>query len=453
MTKGFLIPAQRNQLEKILTDEIPERWQRYARLILLYDDGYLTHQIAQAVGLSRSRVRYWRRQFQAKGLSIFPDEASLAAQDTSPESASLSEPAPAEPSPTEPGGESDELSHEMVEPKVKKPQKPSPLNTFLATAKRIKSPGVMPGDPLAESGRKVMRYHFAQMLLHENGTRLGEDIEELHDMRVATRRMRAAMEVFKEAFAPKAIKPHLKGLRTTGRALGRVRDLDVFLEKANKYLSEQPPDFHPGLLPLLSAWEKQRELDRQEMLTYLDSERYQSFKEIFFDFLSTAGAGARAIHQDNPSPNLVKEIVPELVYARLGVVRAFDAILDNATIEQLHALRIEFKKLRYTVEFFREVLGETSKAVIDDIKKMQDHLGDLNDAQVATEILRDFLTQWDFHETTKPLQERVSPQPIMAYLSYQYEQRHHLMLTFRETWAYFSRPEFRYNLALAISVL
>ena len=73
--------------------------------------------------------------------------------------------------------------------------------------------GIHPHDLLSEAGRKVMRYHFAEMLRHEAGTRLGEDIEALHDMRVATRRLRAAFEVFGSAFDKKALKPHLDGLR------------------------------------------------------------------------------------------------------------------------------------------------------------------------------------------------------------------------------------------------
>jgi CHAD domain-containing protein len=76
-------------------------------------------------------------------------------------------------------------------------------------------------------------------------------------------------------------------------------------------------------------------------------------------------------------------LAPLLIYTRLASVRAFNAILPDASIEQLHGLRIEFKKLRYTIEFFREVLGEEARAVIDDLKALQDHLGDLNDAQGA----------------------------------------------------------------------
>ena len=64
---------------------------------------------------------------------------------------------------------------------------------------------------------------------------LGENIEELHDMRVATRRMRSAFDIFSPAFDPKIMKRHLKGLRTIGRVLGQVRDMDVILENALTY--------------------------------------------------------------------------------------------------------------------------------------------------------------------------------------------------------------------------
>lgn len=65
---------------------------------------------------------------------------------------------------------------------------------------KLKDPGVLPDDPMSEAGRKVLRFHFGRMLEHEPGTRLGDDIEELHDMRVATRRMRSAFRVFTSYF-------------------------------------------------------------------------------------------------------------------------------------------------------------------------------------------------------------------------------------------------------------
>ena len=313
--------------------------------------------------------------------------------------------------------------------------------------------GIDPSDPMAEAGRKVLLFHFAEMLRHEEGTRLGEDIEALHDMRVATRRMRAAFEIFGEAFEPQAIKPHLKGLRATGRALGRVRDLDVFMEKAQHYLETLPENNRDGLEPLLHDWRAQRELARAEMLAHLNSESYHHFKWAFNEFLSTSGAGARPAAPDQPAPSAVREIAPVLIYTRLAEVRAYDRILEHASIEQHHALRIEFKKLRYTVEFFREVLGEEVKPVINALKKMQDHLGDLNDADVATLILHNFLNEWEIQQTGLPVGERQNPEAIVTYLAARHTERHQLMASFREAWESFIRPEFRRNLALAVSAL
>ena len=89
-----------------------------------------------------------------------------------------------------------------------------------------KRPGILPADTMAEAAVKTLRFHLARMLEHEAGTRLGEDSEELHVMRVSSRRMRMALRVFDEYLDRQAMRPVLKGLRRTGRTLGAVRDLD-----------------------------------------------------------------------------------------------------------------------------------------------------------------------------------------------------------------------------------
>ncbi len=203
---------------------------------------------------------------------------------------------------------------------------------------------MQPGDTLAEAGRKVWLYHLAQMLLNEEGTRLGADIEALHDMRVATRRMRAAFEVFGDAYEPRVLKAHLRGLRATGRALGKVRDLDVFLEKAHVYGDTLTPGEQEGLQPLLDAWKQQREAARDSMIAYLDGNKYPGFTRKFYRFLTTPDGGARRNPDGLPTASLVREVAPKLIYTRMAAVRAFDSILGNASLEQFHALRIEFKE-------------------------------------------------------------------------------------------------------------
>ena len=214
MPGDLLNPTQRQCLEALSRDGQTDTLRRCAQIVLLYDDGQPTRQVAQAVGRSRGRVRYWYRQFRDRGMTMFPAVPPVA-MSAAADSTSASIP-PARQTSSVP---------EPLAP-AQQPEVPSPP-ALLDSLKNVRAPGVQPDDLLAEAGRKVLRYHFTAMLRHEAGTRLGEDSEALHDMRVATRRMRAAFEVFGEVFRPKVLKTHVKRLRTAGRTLGRVRDLDV----------------------------------------------------------------------------------------------------------------------------------------------------------------------------------------------------------------------------------
>jgi len=154
-----------------------------------------------------------------------------------------------------------------------------------------------------------------------------------------------------------------------------------------------------------------------------------------------------------PAPVRVREVAPVLIYERLAAVRAYGPALPTASFEQLHRLRIEFKRLRYAVEFFREVLGDEAREVIADLKQLQDHLGSLNDANVACQVLSEFLEGQEEKPVRRQTVRRNKREPVAAYLALQHAERQQLLVSFPEAWAYFERPEFRRNLALAISVL
>lgn len=431
MAEQLLQPDQISALEELVKKAGLLTMQRRARILLLYNEGKDTREISQVVGLSLRTVRYWRREFLDRGMKIFSVEEELEKTEKSTEEPPFEKSPKIETAPV--------------------PKKKIPGETRFP--KVSKTPGIKVDDSMTEAGRKILRFHFAHMLSHEKGTRLGEDLEELHDMRVATRRMRSAFEVFGPFFKPKVVKSHLKRLRAAGRALGHVRDLDVFIEKAEHYLATLPEEERTGLEPLLDAWQHEHTIERDKMLAYLDSKDYQQFKQDFNEFVSKPGMDALPDLIASPKPYLVKHVVPVLIYTRLAAVRAYDRIIANAAIEQLHALRIEFKKLRYAVEYFQEVLGEQAKDVINDIKSLQDHLGDLNDANVACQILREFTETWEERQIILPLQERKNSEPVVAYLATKHNERHNLIITFPEAWTYFNRPDMMTNIALAISVL
>jgi CHAD domain-containing protein len=151
---------------------------------------------------------------------------------------------------------------------------------------------------------------------------------------------------------------------------------------------------------------------------------------------------------------LVNELVPLLIYTRLAEVRAYDPFLENASIELLHALRIEFKKLRYTVEYFKEVLGKRAELVIEDLKLLQDHLGELNDAQVATQLIREFIDSLETCQITLSTSGSQDIEGVVNYLATRHAERHQLMISFPLVWkAHFKYRRFRRNLAQAVSVL
>ncbi len=336
--------------------------------------------------------------------------------------------------------ESQPVDDQVVEPPP--PAKP-------ALPKKIKKPGILRDDPMSEAGRKTFLFHFVRMLANEGGTREGSDIEDLHDMRVATRRMRSAMRVFRPYYQKKAIRPFLKGLRQTGRALGSVRDLDVFMENAEAYLQTLPPEDQTSLDPLLSSWEVQREAARAKMLTHLDSKNYLRFVSEFGDFLTTEGAGAILPNPSKPTADRVFQIIPVLIYHHLEVVLAYENVLEGASLETHHALRIDMKRFRYILEFFQEVLGDEVKPVIADAVAIQDHLGALNDADVACHILIEYLDDW----REKDRRERINIQGVTQYLIAQQTTLRTLVDTFPEQWEHFTRKEMRRELGLAVSNL
>ncbi len=334
--------------------------------------------------------------------------------------------------------------------------------TEKVTKKRTKSkgPGILPDDPMAEAGRKVLRFHFRRMLKHEPGTREGTDIEALHDMRVATRRMRAAFRVFGDFFQREAIRKHRRGLRRTAAALGAVRDLDVFIAWMEEYLDASPAEERTALQPLLEAWKKRRRSARKKMIAYLDSKAYRRFVERFGRFLATPGAGAVSPGGDTVVPFQVRHVAPAQIWQRYASVRAYETVLSSDSdpeamlsvpIEVLHALRIECKRLRYTLEFFREVLPAEAEPLIAQVVRVQDHLGDLHDADVAIDLMRDFIRRRErkarrSHRTADVL-------GAQHFLEVNREKRTHLLRTFPELWRELSGPVFRDQLARVVSAM
>ncbi len=254
-----------------------------------------------------------------------------------------------------------------------------------------KTPGVTAEDLHAEAGRKVLRFHLARMIAREPGTREGEDPEELHGMRVATRRMRAAWRVFGDGFRPGRTAKFRRRLRTVAARLGTVRDLDVLIEATEAFAATLPAGDGDGLEPLLASWREQREAGRRLLLEELDSGGHQRFVDDYRNFVLTPGAGIQPV--DPTNPHRVRDTAGSRIWTAYEHVRAFESVLKWADVTTLHQLRIEAKRLRYTLEFVREALGPEAPALISRVVALQDHLGAMNDADIASHKARAFLVE------------------------------------------------------------
>jgi CHAD domain-containing protein len=240
--------------------------------------------------------------------------------------------------------------------------------------------GIEPADAIGQVALAVLRRHFTALLANEAGTRLGDDIEELHDMRVASRRLRAAIALFQDVLPVEAskLRPELAWL---GQTIGAVRDLDVQLEQLDDWIRALPEEDREPLTRLRALLSSERVRARNAMLQALDSARYTRLVRRFGAMLRSR-SGARTAS--------ALEAAPALVEGRhAALAKAKKRIGPKADPSAYHRLRIACKRFRYALEFLADVYpGETTRLVRRSVA-LQDLLGAYQDAQVAITRLRD----------------------------------------------------------------
>lgn len=139
--------------------------------------------------------------------------------------------------------------------------------------------------------QKILRTRFDEMISFELGTIDGSNIEALHDMRVASRRVQAVFKIFRGAFPKKKFKPEYIEIRSLIRALGEVRDYDVFIDKIEKIknsfvktTSNQPADTRAVDL-LIIRKKTERDQKRKMLVQHINNLNKLGYKEHFYRFI------------------------------------------------------------------------------------------------------------------------------------------------------------------------
>ena len=139
-----------------------------------------------------------------------------------------------------------------------------------------------------DAAHQAIHHQLSEMLDNLPGTRAGDDPEPLHDMRVASRRLRAAMSVFEEAFPSRLFRPLEKEVARVTDALGAVRDADVQIEFILKQRDAAPDSARVGLDAFVEHLQQGRDADRVALVKALNKLEKSRFER---DFSTLLGAG------------------------------------------------------------------------------------------------------------------------------------------------------------------
>lgn len=311
-------------------------------------------------------------------------------------------------------------------------------------------------DSMAAAARKLIAHNYAAMLNNEDSARLGEDPKAIHDMRVATRRMRAAFRVFDPYLTGKRAKEVREGLRIAATELGAVRDLDVLIENAEAFRETLPPEQRGGLASMTEEWRVTRWKARKSLLRLLNSKEYSKFKQSMRRFLEEPTPPPD--ETEGAQPYQVRHIAGSVILTRYEAVRAIEALPSAPTVTQLHALRIVGKYFRYTLEFFRDVLPKDVSAMIRDVVKLQDQLGEMHDADVAATLVREFAAQRSIKQTAigktqgevEHDRELATSPGLATYLKDRTETVARKQIEYEATWLTLANRDWRRRLALLI---
>jgi triphosphatase len=255
----------------------------------------------------------------------------------------------------------------------------------------LKSVGLAPGAapefapmsvqasmPMADVAVANLRRYLSAWNLHEPGARLGDNPEELHDLRLAGRRLDAILRQFRTSLpAPfQRIRPMLKKVM---RELGEARDLDVALSELETFGHELPEPDQPGIEPLKRYLLSERGRARTRMLNVLDSVSVQKNLQKLTSLLSAPAAPWR---HSPVEPALTA--APEMIRQRYRKMRkGADLLTADSPTQAYHEVRGHVKKLRYALEAMADVYGKPAEEMLRALRRWQEKLGVQQDAAVA----------------------------------------------------------------------
>jgi triphosphatase len=235
---------------------------------------------------------------------------------------------------------------------------------------------------IAEVAMANLRRYLAAWHLHEPGARLGDDPEELHDLRVAGRRLDAVLRQFQSFLPPEFLKVRTT-LKSVLTALGHARDLDVAIGELQIFHRKLPKSGRVALEPLKEHLISERDRARAQMLSVLDSIWVQKNLQELTSLLTAPIAAL-----ETSATDLALHTSPGLIRQRFRKLRKrADLLGADSSTDEYHEVRGQVKKLRYVLEAVAALYGKPANDMIRALRRWQENLGLQQDAAVAMQRL------------------------------------------------------------------
>jgi CHAD domain-containing protein len=243
----------------------------------------------------------------------------------------------------------------------------------------------------------VMSYCAAAMLPHievlqatAKKINKRKNIEDIHDIRVTSRRIRTCLTIFEEYFPPKKFKTWSKVIKGITNAYGVVRDLDVQIELLDRiYTKVNDPKIKSGLRRIRLRLKQQRGKRQAETTNVtqvvIESPTLAELKEWCEKNMNAAAEA------DQHTPALY-QLGYKNIQHHLDEFLFFEVfIFDPARVKELHQMRIAAKRLRYSLEVFSQLYKYKSDFALDIARQSQEYLGQIHDSDVWISFLPEFM--------------------------------------------------------------
>jgi CHAD domain-containing protein len=263
-------------------------------------------------------------------------------------------------------------------------------------------------SPLSVSIQRMIAKQMLRWQIHESAMLAG-DPEGIKAIRSSIRRIRKTLELAEGYVRKKVSKKLLRPIRNLESMLGKVRDLDLLILDAKKYLADHPavPSANSETeFPVISIWEQEQREAQTVLVEWFSERASRKLQAELFTFLA------------NPSMRkdpLLGIAITGYFKDALNEIKDRQANLKKDELKTYHRMRLALRQFRFTLEFCGEALGPTAEELRTDIGKVQKRLGLISDAWLIQQKTAELLDLWAEQQALQNAPQLHGAQPILEY--------------------------------------